>query len=393
MGKIKELIRIILSVVKRKPYKQRVNTDAFSFHSVLSFNLKEYFFGYYDRTPECNGVVLMQEMNHNGLSVNIVIKEGDKMETVIAESKAFNWQMGARAIWIDEDTVSYNDFDGKKYICCWYSLSKRSIIKEFDKPLQDYSKEGFFLGVNYQRLRSYAKEYAYYCLPEMSEQEYNDYDNDGIWMVDVNSGETKLLLSIAQLLELEHIDRFVKGKHFVNHIMLSPSGKAFIFIHRYYVNGERFDRLMYYDFKNLKCLMNERIQSHYCWLDDENIFGYGEYREKRSFNACNVVTGTVTQHEYLTQKHPRDGHPTVYGDWIAIDNYPDLSRMQSLILYNYKTQRIYYVGEFYHDLKHKEYNRCDLHPRFTHDGKAIYIDTIYTGKRELCKIDVDLSKL
>ena len=224
----------------------------------------------------------------------------------------------------------------------------------------------------------------------MTKSEYDDYEHDGIWKVDVNTGEINLLLSIAEILKYEHIDRFDKGKHFLNHIMISPNGSSFIFIHRYYVNGVRYDRLMYYDFKQLKVLMNERIQSHYCWLDNENIFGYGEYEGKRSFNAINVKTGVVTKHEKLTAKHPRDGHPTVYEDWIVIDDYPDLSRMQPFIAYNHKTKEIIWLGEFYHDLKHKEYNRCDLHPRFSVDGSKIYIDTIYSGKRELAMLNVKL---
>ena len=38
--------------------------------------------------------------------------------------------------------------------------------------------------------------------------------------------------------------------------------------------------------------------------------------------------------------------------------------------------------------KIKGFDRCDLHPRFSEDGKRVYFDTIYTGKRQLCCIDV-----
>lgn len=391
MGTIKESIRYFLSIIKKKPYTIKLNDDFVSFSTVRNNNGKEYFFGYYDRSPEYNGRVLFHEMQTDEKSVNIIVKDiNTNYESVIANTQVFNWQMGARAIWIDEDTISYNDFDGNKYVCKWYSLSRHNIIKVFAKPLQDYKGGNYYLGVNYQRLRSYAKEYAYYCLPEMTKSEYDDYEHDGIWKVDVNTGEINLLLSIAEILKYEHIDRFDKSKHFLNHIMMSPNGSSFIFIHRYYVNGVRYDRLMFYDFKQLKVLMNERIQSHYCWLDDTNVFGYGEYEGKRSFNEINVKTGVVTKHEKLTAKHPRDGHPTVYEDWIVIDDYPDLSRMQPLIAYNHKTKEIIWLGEFYHDLKHKEYNRCDLHPRFSVDGSKIYIDTIYYGKRELAILNVNL---
>lgn len=391
MGTIKESIRYFLSIIKKKPYTIKLNDDFVSFSTVRNNNGKEYFFGYYDRSPEYNGRVLFHEMQTDEKSVNIIVKDiNANYESVIANTQVFNWQMGARTIWIDEDTISYNDFDGEKYVCKWFSLSKNHVIKEFDKPLQDYKGGNYFLGINYQRLRSYAKEYAYYCLPEMTTSEYDDYEHDGIWKVDVNTGEINLLLSIAEILKYEHIDRFDKGKHFLNHIMMSPNGSSFIFIHRYYVNGVRYDRLMFYDFKQLKVLMNERIQSHYCWLDDTNVFGYGEYEGKRSFNAINVKTGVVTKHEKLTAKHPRDGHPTVFGDWIGIDDYPNLSRMQPMIAYNYKTKEIKWLGEFYHDLKHKDYNRCDLHPRFSEDGRSIFIDTIYSGKRELAMLNVNL---
>ena len=391
MGKIKDFVRLFLSIAKKKTYKVKLNEDLVELQYLHIRSDNEFFYGYYDRSPENQGKILFHEMLSDEKSVRIIVENTTNgEEKVIAQTPAFNWQMGARAIWIDDDTVSYNDFDGEKYVCKWFSLSKNHVVKAFDKPLQDYKGGNYYLGVNYQRLRSYAKEYAYYCLPEMTKSEYDDYEHDGIWKVDVNTGEINLLLSIAEILKFEHIDRFDKGKHFLNHIMMSPNGSSFIFIHRYYVNGVRYDRLMFYDFKQLKVLMNERIQSHYCWLDDTNVFGYGEYEGKRSFNAINVKTGVVTKHEKLTAKHPRDGHPTVYEDWIVIDDYPNLSRMQPMIAYNYKTKEIKWLGEFYHDLKHKEYNRCDLHPRFSKDGSRIYLDTIYSGKRELVMLNVKL---
>lgn len=87
------------------------------YHIRNNHNL-EYFFGYYDRSPEYNGKVLFHEMQPDEESVNIIVKDiNANHESVIANTQAFNWQMGARAIWIDEDTISYNDFDGYKYVC------------------------------------------------------------------------------------------------------------------------------------------------------------------------------------------------------------------------------------------------------------------------------------
>ena len=389
MGSIKDITRRILYFFKRKPYKINLSNSLTSYSLCNSDN--EYFYGYYDRSPENNGLILYHEMLLDESAVRITVMDiATKKRHVIAESKAYNWQMGSRAVWIDNDTISYNDFDGRKYVCIWYSLKSKSTIRKFDLPLQDIRKKDFYLGVNYQRLRSYAKEYAYYCLPEMSEQEYEDYSNDGIWYMNTLSTQGSLLLSISDIMKCEPNSLFNVGKHFVNHVMISPSGKGFIFIHRYYVKDKRYDRLMHYDFNSLKCLMDEPCQSHYCWLDDKTVFGYGEYEGKKGFYEIDVDSANVKKHTALTLKHPRDGHPTVYHDWIVVDDYPDLSRMQALTAYNYKTNQIIPLGEFFHDLRHKGINRCDLHPRFSDNGDFIYIDTIYSGHRCLLPLNIRL---
>ena len=56
---------------------------------------------------------------------------------------------------------------------------------------------------------------------------------------------------------------------------------------------------------------------------------------------------------------------------------------------NIETGEIIKIGDFFHDLQHKGFTRCDLHPRFSDDGQSVYIDTIYTGKRQLCKIELN----
>lgn len=383
---LKECARYILFKLKQKPY--RIKTQCgIEIRTTRELCDKESFYGYYDHSPERNGKVIFHEMNYD--FVNIIIKDlHSNNEKVIGKSKAFNWQLGTRAMWLDDDRIVYNDFDGVKYIGCVYSLANERIVQTLGFPIQDYCSKGFFLGVNYQRLRSFAKEYGYYCINEMIDADYDDYDNDGIWYIDAETGKTELLLSIRRIINYKTEERFLKGKHFVNHIMINPNGESFIFIHRYYVGKERYDRLMYYDFKELKCLLPEKHQSHYCWLNNYMVFGYGEYNGHWGFHIVKVDDGKVEKCAELTRVHPKDGHPTICDDWVVVDSYPYLSRMQILSAYNFKTHKYIDLLEVFHDLKHKGYNRCDLHPRFSNDGKRVYFDTIYTGKRMLCYVDI-----
>lgn len=385
-GFLKESIRYVLYLLNQKSYKSKVYFDSKIEH-IRNLPDKEYFYGYYDKSPEKDGKVIFHEMNDG--FVNIIVKNVQtNEETIIGKSKAFNWQLGTRSMWMDNDRIAYNDYDGEKYVGKIFSLKKRSIIQTFGKPIQDFSNKEYFLGVNYQRLRSYAKEYGYYCLPELTEEEFDDYDHDGIWMIDSQSGDCKLLLSIRQVIKCDMNEKFKDGKHFVNHIMISPNGDSFIFIHRYYVGKERIDRLMYYDFKQLKCLFDDKLQSHYCWLDNNRVFGYGGYKGRNEFHTVDVKTGTIEICDELTRIHPKDGHPTKYREWIVVDSYPYFSRMQDLIAFNLKSKDSFKLLEVFHDMKHKHYDRCDLHPRFSADGKRVYFDTLYTGKRELCYLDV-----
>jgi hypothetical protein len=62
--------------------------------------------------------------------------------------------------------------------------------------------------------------------------------------------------------------------------MISPKEKSFIFIHRYYHNRQRFVRLMFSDYNSLKVLLDFGMVSHYCWIDNINLLGFVQVKDK-----------------------------------------------------------------------------------------------------------------
>lgn len=389
---IKETARHILYLKNKKSYKYQVNSEVVTMCLIERNDDKEFFYGYYDKSPERNGYILFHVMDQD--HVKIVVKAlNNGEENVIGQSKAFNWQMGARALWLKDDIVSYNDFDGGKYVSKWYSLSKNKIVRTIPMPTMDVVEGKYILSPNFQKLQIIDPCYAYQNLTIPTDEQILDYNHDGIWVYDLEKDEKRLLLSISDILNCSKESVHNGGYHGLNHIMVSPDGDCFVFIHRCRSGCERYDRLMLYDFKNggeLSCLLDGKLQSHFCWIDNHTVFGYGERDNKVGFYKVDVNTKQSHLCEEVTKCHPRDGHPTVSGDWVVIDSYPDLSRMQSLIAYNHKTNEIVKIGEFFHDMKHAVYTRCDLHPRFNETGDKIYFDTLYSGKRELCSIKVKL---
>jgi len=92
---------------------------------------------------------------------------------------------------------------------------------------------------------------------------------------------------------------------------------------------------------------------------------------------------------------PGDGHCTYSPDlkWILCDTYPDRQRNIHLYLYHVAENRRVDVGSFFQppeywsDPHFREW-RCDLHPRFTPDGRHVVVDSPHAGGRQLYVVDV-----
>lgn len=362
---------------------------------VIGHNNQESFFGYYDKTPECSNNVL-SHISTSSTAKNPTIKSPIKIAIsniingkteIIGDTTSYAWQQGARAQWIDDDTIIYNIANENSYQAVAYSLSQAKIVNTFDKPVQDsYGKE-FFLSLNYTRLMSVASDYGYRNFPYNKEKQIKE-NEDGIWYVDYNSGKSKLLHSIEDVKKCNSQECFSQCYHTINHIMISPDGKGFIFIHRYYLGKRRFDRLVYSNFDELKVLADENMVSHMCWLNKKEVFGYLRIGGKNGYYSINIEDGEKHICEEMTNTNLGDGHPSVYKNWIVFDCYPDKSRMQQLLLFNKESKEIIPLLKLYQSVKYMYDTRCDLHPRFSKDGKHIYFDTVFSGKRTHCRINV-----
>ena len=64
----------------------------------------------------------------------------------------------------------------------------------------------------------------------------------------------------------------MKTNSLCNHLLISPNGSDFVFVHRVYINGVRQDHLFGGNVtgKQLKLISEALIVSHYSWLTAEN---------------------------------------------------------------------------------------------------------------------------
>ncbi len=397
-GFIKKIYVTVNYVFYRKNYRSKV-----SVHLKQGINLiqpleekDETFFGYYDKSPEnANGWIIFNETTlrttkqpsaNSPLWINI-INRITKECIPIGYSFSYNWQQGSRAQWIDSNRMAYNLFDGS-YRCAIYNIKDKSVERLFDYPIQDSYSDKFYLSINYSRIMRLRPDYGYRNLPLLPDNEMNCLDNDGIWKVDIPTGNSSLILSLKDIVNLSWKETFKNALHKVNHVMISPDGEKFIFIHRWYIGKQRFDRLILSNFKKLTVLADENMVSHMCWIDSNTLFGYLRHNGKNGFYYIDINTAEYKECVSLTNLGNGDGHPSVHGEWITIDTYPDKSRLQHLYLYNMVTDKVYKLLEVFQGIKYQGQSRCDLHPRFSPDGKRIYFDTVFEGNRRLAYVDI-----
>jgi Tol biopolymer transport system component len=218
-------------------------------------------------------------------------------------------------------------------------------------------------------------------------------DCDGIWHVDLRSGESQLIVSLGQLADIVPRTEMVDADHKVNHALYSPSGKRFVFMHRWIGPRGKFSRL-YCASSNgagLRVLLDHRMVSHYAWRDESTLLVWARTPEGGDrYYLLDVLTGARKTCCAGTLDRFGDGHPSFSPDrrWIVTDTYPDRGRMRQLLLCRPAAGQVIKVGAFHSPWRYDGPTRCDLHPRWSADGLRISIDSSHQGIRGTYVIDV-----
>ena len=359
----------------------------------------EAFFGYYDKSPWSFDsryylVHIFDHRHKDKLKIAVYNCETGKLE-FIDKIPAFNFQQGAMLRWLDRKNYQciYNTVEEGNLVAKIRDAVSGEEIKTIPMPIQTINPQGTeALTLNYKRLDKIRPEYGY----NINVRNFSGdmpYEEDGIWRIDLETGESEIILSLAHLIALNHNKTMDKSQHKINHIMYSPSGKRFVFMHRWVGPYGQISRLYAAntDGSELYCLADDKMVSHYFWLDDKHLIAWARkepvgdkyFRLKDNSNDFEII-GEGILDIY------GDGHPHVHPDkeWIITDTYPNKARIRELLLYNLKTNKLLVVGAFRSPLKYDRAYRCDFHPRWSSDGTKISIDSVHDGFRNSYIIDV-----
>lgn len=394
-AKLKWIYQYLNYFINRKDYKFKSEFDVI----LVSATISETYFGYYDKSPEnSNGKYVIYQQPAaptkrkplNDHAVKVIVKNlSGTGEVIVGESTAYNWQQGTKLQWITETTFIYNFFDsvGNTFKSKLIDAATEKEIKIINFPIYDCYKDIYGLSLNYSRLDYLRPDYGYSNINERVD--FKNNRNDGVFFINLRENTSRLLISLETLSKISPQKTMKEAFHKVNHLMISPDGNHFIFLHRWIVEGgKKYDRLFVSDFngENLKILADEGMVSHCCWYNNELIVSYMRHKSHGdTFYWINTKTSDV---HLMSEKLVGfgDGHPTILNNKMIFDSYPDRSRMKHLYIYDLNEDNVTEIGEFYEPLEFYGETRCDLHPRWNSDGSRIYIDSTHSGRRMLYSI-------
>jgi Tol biopolymer transport system component len=215
--------------------------------------------------------------------------------------------------------------------------------------------------------------------------------DDGIHRIDLASGRSELIVSLDALARIGDVPR--NAFQWINHVQVSPDGSRLAYFH-IARTGETGWRARLFacgaEGADPSCLLDAEVVSHYDWLDNGRILIWAKdaglaghfflidvARKDRSVVGAGVLA--------------EDGHVSFSPDrkWVLNDTYPDRHDMRTLMLFRWPDARRIDLARL-HSPKSRWWGeiRCDLHPRWSRDGKQVCIDSVHTGERQMYVLDV-----
>ena len=254
---------------------------------VITKGPRHHWFGYYDKLqfdPTSRYVLGMEvAFEHRSPKADDVIKVGmvdlqDNDRWIeLGESSAWCWQQGCMLQWRpgSNSEIIWNDRENGRYVCHILNVHTKE-KRTLPCAIYTISPDGeTALGTDFRQINHLRPGYGYAGLPDPN-QDVLAPKNSGIYRINLNTGEHEVILSIADIVKIPNPNKNTKeAKHYFNHLLFSPDGSRFIFLHRWRLaNENRFFTRMFTsspDGSDVRVINDYGVTSHFIWRDPNHI--------------------------------------------------------------------------------------------------------------------------
>ena len=364
---------------------------------------KHHFFGYYGICPwNATGQYLLcleSEFHErppaaeDSAVVGLVELATGKFEP-LAETRAWNLQQGCMLHWLPtapEREIVYNDRQGDRHVAVVMDIhtGKKRVLP---RAVSGLSRDGrLAASLNYARLKSLRPVVGYAGLPDFFADQ-NHPEDDGIYLMDIESGEAEILVSYEEARALlSDYEDVQTHKLWFNHTVINRDDTRIAFVVRLNEPGIQIKHTFLVT-ASLKGgdlrVMTDVGASHFDWQSESTLIswltmgaGYNWYRIDEPSGEYELLRPDIMT---------RDGHNsfTKDGTWMLTDTGPDADHQQSLMLWNMVEERLVPLGKFESLPPFRGEIRCDMHPRWSRDERQVCFDSIHEGTRQVYVMDV-----
>ena len=397
-----------LSVGRRK-IEATFDAASFPLTRFITKGPRHHWFGYYDKLqfdPTSRFVLGMEvPFEHRSPTADDIIQIGmvDLQQNdewiSLGESSAWNWQQGCMLQWLpgSKNEILWNDREDDQFVCRIMNTRTRA-VRTIPHPIYSLHPDGkTAVTPDFRRIADVRPGYGYAGLPDPFANELAP-DETGIFRIDLESGQSDLIISLAQIAAIGDIPNNQPGiKHYFNHLLFSPDGSRFIALHRWrYPDGKRLTRLITArpDGSDIRVVIPNGYASHFIWRDPDTILSqsrnwlgnnnWGDFlfEDKEEGHVEEVGHGVLDPSGHLSYLPGNK--------WILNDTYPKgTERLQTPHLYHIETKRRVDLGHFHLPKIYTSEWRVDTHPRFSPNSRYVCIDAVDgTNGRQLCLIDI-----
>ncbi|WP_420461264.1 hypothetical protein [Neolewinella sp.] len=394
---------------------------------------RQHWFGYYDKQQidptgryalgmEVDLFMTSPEVTDT-LDIILMDLENGYEKKYIGKSTSWGWQQGCMLQWVpgSQEEVIWNDHEGQDFVSRIYNI-RTGEMRVLPRPIYTLDPSGSYaLTVDFGRLQYFRPGYGYPSKRPLTVDVKAPTD-DGIWKMDLTTGDSELLISYADIASFAAPGPDVTPNyHWFNHLLVNPTGDRFIFLNRSRPVKDGQDMHVYAqenptwrgpdvkggsqqyitraftadtDGTTIYPLNYSGMFSHFIWLGQDTITAWAMDNAGTRDAFYHFPDRT---HEAIlidTTQMPENGHNTfVPGtdyEWVLNDTYPvGEDRMQQLYLYHLPTSTRVDLGAFHEPAMFRGEYRCDLHPRSDRQGQRVFFDSTHrSGKRQMYMIDI-----